>query len=212
MCEVNTIELLVSSAGGVPDRFHVPVRYEGTDAALLFDTGSALTFVLLGPGEPDFVADVGTIELGCDAVPVPGRGGLADFGEVEGLPVIGILGVDYVAAGTTLIDHDAEQIVRHPAGTALPETVGWSELAFDDVQGHMITPVELEGEPLRLMFDTGAPHILWLGEDGLPGDVEVQTTDAEGNVLTLYYGSVLLGMAGEVERTVPVLRAFRTSR
>ena len=206
-CPVNTIELIVSSQGGVPDRFHAHVRFQGQDAALLFDTGSALTFLFIDDPDPVWEPDYGTIELGCDTVPVPGRGGLADHGEVDGLPVIGILGVDYVAAGTSLIDHDADQIVRHPSGTVLPETAGWSELPFDDVEGHMIAPVELDGEPLRLMFDTGAPHILWLGEQGQPGDQEVQTSDAKGNILTLYYGDVLLEMAGEPEKTVPVLRA-----
>ena len=206
-CPVNTIEMIVSSQGGVPDRFHVRVQHEGRDAAMLFDTGSALTFLFIDDPDPVWIEDFGTIELGCDTVPVPGRGGLIDHGEVDGLPVVGILGVDYVAAGTSLIDHDAEHIVRHPAATVLPETAGWSELPFDDVQGHMIAPVALDGEAVRLMFDTGAPHILWLGEAGQPGDVEVETSDAKGNILTLYYGDVLLLMAGEPETTVPVLRA-----
>ncbi len=206
-CDVNAVDLIVSSYAGVPDRFHVPVRWQGADAALLFDTGSALTFVFLGPSDPDFVPEAGEVELGCDVVPVPGRGGLADFGDIDGLPVVGILGVDYVAAGTTLVDHDAGVLTRHPAGAVLPETAAWSKLAYDDVEGHMIAPVELDASPVRLMFDTGAPHIVWLGQQGQPGDQEVTTTDAEGNVLTFYYGSVALGMAGEPVADVPVLRA-----
>ena len=197
----------MSSSGGVPDRFHVPVRFGGQDAALLFDTGSALTFVLLGDGAPAYVPDAGVLEIGCDSIAVPGRGGLADLGEEEGLPVIGILGVDYVAAGTTLVDHDAELLVRHPSGTALPGTETWSVLPYEDVEGYMISPADLDSDAVRLMFDTGAPHILWLGEEGQPGDQEVTTTDAEGNPLTLYYGDVLLGMAGEPPHEVPVLRA-----
>lgn len=206
-CEVNEIPLIVSSSGGVPDRFHVPVRFQGREAALLFDTGSALTFVLLGDGAPDYVPDAGELEIGCDAINVPGRGGLADLGEEAGLPVIGILGVDYVAAGTTLVDHDAELLVRHPSGAALPGTDTWAELSYEDVEGYMIAPAELDASAVRLMFDTGAPHILWLGEEGQPGDQEVMTTDAEGTVLTLYYGSVMLGMAGEPVHEVPVFRA-----
>ncbi len=206
-CEVNEVPLFVSSSGGVPDRFHVPVRFDGQDAALLFDTGSALTFVLLGEGAPDYVPDAGVLEIGCDTISVAGRGGFADLGEEAGLPVIGILGVDYVAAGTTLVDHDAELLVRHPSGTELRGTESWSVLPYEDVQGHMIAPADLDATSVRLMFDTGAPHILWLGQQGQPGDQEVTTSDAEGNPLTLYFGDVLLGMAGEPPHEVPVLRA-----
>lgn len=206
-CEVNEIQLFVSTSEGVPDRFHVPVRFEGRDAALLFDTGSALTFISLGPDAPAFVPDAGDLEIGCDTLAVPGRGGLADLGEEAGLPVIGYLGVDYVAGGTTLVDHLAERLVRHPSGTVLPETAGWSTLVYDNVQGHMIAPAELDAEEVRLMVDTGAPHILWLGQEGQPGDQEVTTADAEGNLLTLYYGVVSLEMASEPPTMVPVLRA-----
>lgn len=198
--------MIVSASGGVPSRFHVRVRRDGQDAVLLFDTGSATTFVRLDDGG-GFVPDAATIEIGCDTITVDGRGDLADLGMEEGLPVIGILGVDYVAAGTTLIDAAMERLTRHPPGTTLPETQGWSVLPYDDVQGHMISPVGLDGEAVRLMVDTGAPHILWLGEQGQPGDQEVTTTDAEGTIITLYYGDVALEMAGEPTRTAPVLRA-----
>src|SRR5688572_8822080 len=46
-CTVNEVPLVVSWYDGVPDRFFVPVRRDGADAMLLFDTGSALTFVRL---------------------------------------------------------------------------------------------------------------------------------------------------------------------
>jgi hypothetical protein len=207
VCEVNEIELMVSSSDGVPDRFHVPVRFEGRDAALLFDTGSSLTFISLGADAPAFVPDVGDLEIGCDTIAVPGRGGLADLGEEAGLPVIGYLGVDYVAGGTTVIDHPGARLVRHPSGTVLAETADWSTLVYEDVQGHMIAPAELDAEPVRLMVDTGAPHIVWLGQEGQPGDQEVTTADAEGNLLTLYYGVVDLEMAGEPVKIAPVLRA-----
>jgi hypothetical protein len=205
-CDINEVPLLVSWNGGVPDRFFVPVKRDGVDALLFFDTGSDLTFVRLEDGTP-YLPDAGTLDLGCDTLAVPGRGDIASLGTEEGLPVIGILGVDYVTAGVTLVDAKGARLVRHPEGSVLPETEGWAALPYENLQDHLIAPAVLDGEAVRLMFDTGAPHILWLGQDGQPGDIEVETSDAEGTVLKLYYGEVALEMAAEPPRTVPVLRA-----
>lgn len=205
-CEVNEIPMVVSWDGEVPDRFHVPVKRDGMDAMLLFDTGSDLTFVRLDDGT-SYLPNAGTLEIGCDTIAVPGRGDIASLGTEAGLPVIGILGVDYVTAGVTLVDAKGARLVRHPEGTILPGTEGWATLPYDDVESHLIAPVVLDGEAVRLMFDTGAPHVLWLGKEGEPGDIEVQTSDAEGTILTLYYGDVEIEMAAEPARTVPVLRA-----
>src|SRR5690349_11687671 len=53
-CTVNEVPLVVSSYDGVPERFWVPVRRDGADALLFFDTGSALTFLQLEDG-PDYL-------------------------------------------------------------------------------------------------------------------------------------------------------------
>jgi hypothetical protein len=87
------------------------------------------------------------------------------------------------------------------------EAASWPALAYDDVQGHVIAPVSLDDQPLRLMLDTGAFHTLWLGQEGQPGDQEIETQDAEGNPLFFYLGEVDLTMAGRATVTVPVLRA-----
>jgi hypothetical protein len=206
-CAINEVPLLVTESGGVPTRLHAPVVHDGTDGVFLFDTGSALTFLQLGADDPDFVPEAGTVTIGCETRAVPGRGGLAPHPDEFGLPVLGYLGADFLLAGTTLLDTEGALLSQHGPGSTLPGTDGWPVLELDDVQGHIISPVTLDGEPVRLMFDTGAPHILWLGKQGEPGDQEVITHDAEGTEIVLYYGSVELVMAGRAPVEVPVLRA-----
>lgn len=200
------IELLVEHEAPYPSRLWAPVEHEGRSAALFLDTGSALTFLYLGADGPAFVERAGSIDTGCETVEVAGRAFASD-GDVEGLPVVGILGADYLLGGTSALDLAGETLARWPRGATVPGTEGFAAAPFDDVQGHIIAPVVVEGEPVRLMVDTGSPHLLWLGQQGEPGDEEVQTTDAEGNLLTFYLGTALLEMGGEEPVEVPVLRA-----
>ena len=79
--------------------------------------------------------------------------------------------------------------------------------AYDNVEGMIIAPVLLDATPVRLMLDTGAFHTLWLGQQGEPGDQEIETGDAKGNELFFFLGEVDLEMAARDVVSVPVLRA-----
>jgi hypothetical protein len=204
-CAINVADMIVESDDGVATRLHVPIEHEGTDAALFFDTGSALSFFALGVDGPRYVPHAGDVALGCDTVPMAGRA-FDSFGMTGALELVGILGADYLLGGVSEIDTAGAKLVRR-AGALPPEQRAWPLQSYEDIQGHIITGVTLDGRAVRLMFDTGAPHILWLGEEGQPGDQTVTTTDAVGNVLTLYLGEVALEMVGEPAETVPVLRA-----
>jgi hypothetical protein len=206
-CAVNELDLEVTQFGGVPSRIFVPVTYEDRSALFLLDTGSALTFLRLGPDDPDYVAHAGDATVGCITLSLPGRGGLAPADDEFGLPVVGTLGADFLIGGASLLDAVNGKLVRRPLGDVPPETSNWASLDYDDVLGHVIAPVELDATAVRLMLDTGSPDILWLGQQGQPGDFEVTTEDAEGTELTLYYGSVVLEMADRAPVDVPVLRA-----
>lgn len=201
-CAENAIPLLAG-----PQRFYVPVTFEGEEALFFIDTGSSLTFLELGPDDPDFVEDAATIQIGCETLTIPGRGGLAPLQDAFGKKVIGFLGADFLIERTALLDVANETLTRPAPPDAIAQAAAWPALAYDDVQGHVIAPVELDGTPVRLMLDTGAYDTLWLGQQGQPGDREIQTTDAEGNLLTFYLGEVDLTMAGRETITVPVLRA-----
>lgn len=201
-CTLNEIPLLADS-----QRFYVPVTLDGEDVLFFIDTGSSLTFVELGPDDPDFVEDAASIQIGCETLSIPGRGGLAPLGDAFGKKVVGFLGADFLIEQSALLDVPNETLTRPAPPEAVAEAASWPALAYDDVQGHIIAPVELDGTPVRLMLDTGAYDTLWLGQQGQPGDQEVVTTDAEGNTLTFYLGEVELTMAGRETITVPVLRA-----
>jgi hypothetical protein len=205
-CSPNAIPLIVQADNQSPERYWVRIEYQSKPASLSVDTGSALTFLFLPPESPAYVAHAGDIVIGCETLPVAGRN-IDLGGSVEGLPTVGLLGADFFLSGTVELDPVKKTLTRHAVGSVVPGSESWSALPFDDVQGHIITPVILDTQPLRLMFDTGAYAIVWLGEPGRPGDAEVVTQDASGALLTFYQGPSTLEMAGEPPREVEVLRA-----
>jgi hypothetical protein len=205
-CAPNTIPLIVEAEAGSPIRYWVPIEYQGEPASLGIDTGSALTFLFLPPNSPRYVPHAGDIVVGCETLPVAGRN-IDLGGSINGLPRVGLLGADFFLSRTVELDAQQEKLTRHAVGSVLPGTESWSTLPFDSVQGHIIAPVTLDAEPLRLMFDTGSPQIVWLGEPGRPGDQDVMVQDASGALLTFHRGPSLLEMAGEPARQIDVLRA-----
>jgi hypothetical protein len=201
-CFENEVPLLVDT-----QRLYVPVEVDGAPGLFFIDTGSALTFLNLGPDGPAFVEDAATLTIGCETLSIPARGGLQLLPDAFGQPVLGYLGADYFIESTSLLDVPGERVVRPINQPIAAEASLWPAIAYDDVQGHIIAPVLLDATPVRLMLDTGAFHTLWLGQEGEPGDQEIETADAEGNPLFFFLGEVDLEMAGRDVVSVPVLRA-----
>jgi hypothetical protein len=186
---------------GSTDRLHVQIEYNGAPAVLLLDTGSPTTFFQEPLGSPDPVANAATFQIGCDAVVVDGRPE-APEGSVNGMPSVGTFGVDRLLAATSEIDLVDERLsYANVAGTT-----GWMTAPYDVVSGLVLPHVALDGQPMRLMLDTGSQDTLWLGQAAQPGDVAVDTTDAQGNVVHLFAGTAMLTI-GNMQRTIPVLRA-----
>lgn len=70
--------------------------------------------------------------------------------------------------------------------------------------------VNVDGVPLRLMWDTGSPHLLWVGAEGRPGDEPSLAQDVEGSRFPMFAGPARLEIAGLEPREAPViLRAPR---
>jgi len=201
-CVENEVPLLIDD-----QRLYVPVEVDGRAGLFFIDTGSGLTFLNLGPDERGFEKDAAMLTIGCETLSIPARGGLESLGEAFGQPVLGFLGADYLIESTSLLDMPGERVVRPAPEEVVDEAGGWSVLPYDDVEGMIIAPVLLDRTPVRLMLDTGAFHTLWLGQQGQPGDAEIEVSDAKGNPLFFFLGEVELEMAARDVVTVPVLRA-----
>lgn len=201
---VVTITLVVTGSGSTVDRLYAPVRHEGKDALLVLDTGAAMSFLHMGLKAARYTPKAGSVEIGGYTLELAGR----NFDPLThaGKQVVGTLGADFLLLGLGDLDLKCGKLTVYLNGAPAPGAT-WPAVAFDNVYGHVITPVKLDGQSLRLMLDTGAQHTLWLGQQGKPGDQTVQTTDAVGNVLTLYLGSASLTLGSDPPKQVSVLRA-----
>ena len=204
-CALDPIDLVISQSNGVPNRIHVPITYDGGPAYMMVDTGSQLTFLSEPAGTPDGIADAGTIDLGCRAIDLIGRTVVADT-PVLGKPSVGTMGDDLLAVQPTEIDFSAKKLLFHDPGTPFGEAANWPFAPYDDVYGLVVTHVTVDGVAVRLELDTGSPDLLLVGAQPKPGDVEVHTTDAIGDDLSLYSGTADLQI-GTTHLTVPILRA-----
>lgn len=208
--EFSRVPIVFTTAGdasGVIGGMAAPVAYDGRVSYLAIDTGSALSFLYLGESGPEYRPRVGRVRIGDEVLMLPGRG-LAAADETA-IGIIGVLGADYFVQKPCLFEPALARITRYPDG--LPPSVAQlaTPVPFEQVLGHILVRLTVDGRPLRLMWDTGCPHILWLGEAGRPGDVESLGEDVEGSRFPMYAGSGLLGLHGEPPRSVTVLRAPR---
>ncbi len=205
LCALTNTPLIVDGVTGVPSRVHVQVSYQGASAVLLVDTGSNVTFLQEPLGSHDPLPDAGVITIGCRTLDVVGRPEVADP-PVNGLNSVGTFGTDMFLSGPTKLDFDAGVIASHLSGSPFTEAASWPNAPFDLDKGLVLPRVSLDGTPVRLVLDTGSDHTLWLGQQPKAGDVEVDTTDAQGNPVKLYLGTVMLTI-GAWQGSVPVLRA-----
>jgi hypothetical protein len=203
-CTADSLPLRVTHEAEGPTRIYLPVEYQGVAAALLVDTGSQISFLSVPKGSPDPVLDAGVVKMGCELRHLPGRPIVSDE-QIDGLRVVGFLGNDFFFERLTEIDLKEDKI-RWPAPVNHAQ-LGWTALPFENVKDFIFVEVKLDGAPLRLGFDTGAAHALWLGQGPRKGDQAVYTQDAYGTPITLYLGLATLELANEPARQVPILRA-----
>ncbi|MFO0723556.1 MAG: hypothetical protein U1E65_07240 [Myxococcota bacterium] len=208
-CAVNAVPLIPVSFGDT-ERYYVRVQIRGSTVALELDTGSNLTFVAQGPAAPAYTPRIGSYQIGCEELPIAGRGlDVAGPSMVEGTPVVGLLGIDYLLEKPSILDVSARSLARYRARP--DDLISGHQLAslpFDNVQGLALVPCALDGTAVRLMFDTGG-ETMWIGQQGRPGDPRQDVTDAQGTVFPVWVGTATLSAADLPERSVRTLRAPR---
>lgn len=78
---------------------------------------------------------------------------------------------------------------------------------MEDVKGHIVLTLTIDARVRRLIWDTGAMHLLLLGEQERPGDTRSLAEDIEGTRFPIYIGPSELQVSGEPTRTITTLRA-----
>lgn len=181
---------------------------------LAMDTGSALTFLYLGRDGERYVEHAGTVRIGCETFELPGRNFEDD--DDRGIGIIGVLGADYLLSAPAIFDPMNGLITRYPSDVGkdvgsrvIDEIQTTTEVPFEDVGGHIIVTVRVDGHDLRLMWDTGCPHLLWLGQQRQAGDEEHTGQDVEGGRFPMYFGTATLELAGAGPSEIPALRVPR---
>ena len=123
----------------------------------------------------------------------------------EGEAIVGTLGADYFLDGARELDLAGERLVDVAADD--DTHTSWPALPFDASIGYLFVAATLDGTPVRVGFDTGAAHTLWLRQPIEEGDTLVTTQDAYGNELELGLGTETLTAGTWPAQTVPVLHA-----
>jgi hypothetical protein len=212
-CTAAALPLIVatdwSEGGVVPAQLFVPVTYGNTQSVFQLDTGSPYTFLHEplqdGGTTSEVTIDAGNVLVGCDLVSVAGIG-IVDSPPVDGKPCIGTFGDDRLLARPVMLDFTLSQVVWNAPGVPFSGAASWPSTAFDRTGGYVrVRAVTFDGLPVTLLVDTGSADSVWVGQQRQPGDVEVDGEDAQGDMLTLYRGTVRVGL-GSYSETVPVFR------
>lgn len=200
------LPLRVERYDGWPTSMYVEVTSAGQRGVLHVDTASPYT-VLVSEDDEGFVFDAATIEIGCQQRRVATyRGPFGALPDVDGLPVLGSAGVDLFTEAPTLLNVVDGVLITNPNDDEQAAVRDAVEVQHEWAQDVVALRASFDGVQQRLILDTGSGHSVWLGEDRRDGDIEHVTEDYLGRPLTVYEGTVELGLGGQTF-TLPILRA-----
>jgi hypothetical protein len=201
---------------GVLNQLWVGLPSGSTTAPFVVDMGSPISY-WAGPPLPDGGMDIspdgGTTTISCETRGLPTLRGVTL--ELEpGVPAAGALGVDLVRAGAALDLRITDGLFvwwqtpppAPPGGTTVPLSLQTIPGAYNRL---VASGVRLDGKEVRLILDTGSPHVVLLSSTPRPGETRVPGEDGNGEQLTLYTSTIQISFGDGPTRTVPVDRAAR---
>lgn len=205
-CQANEFPLALVNYGDT-DRYYVEVTLDGEQVAMQLDTGSSLNFLYQPSDAPPYTPNFADVAIGCEVVSVAARNLPLGGYTVDGLDVVGTLGMELLLQQPSLLDIPGERVIRYRDWPDAVANLAAFSVAFDNVQDHALVPMMLDDTEVRMMFDTGGGHTLWIGQEGQPGDQETVVSDAEGNQFTIYTGTGTMTLEAQPPRSIPLARA-----
>jgi hypothetical protein len=214
-CARDTLPLLIKpesdAPGAAPYKLYVPATTDGQSVAFLLDTGSPYSFLheplldggVSAAGGP--VADAGSALVGCDSLSLWGVP-VAPDSPFDGRLVTGTLGDEHLLARPVHLDFGSHEVVWHDPGVAFAGAASWPSAPFDRPGAVVrVHDVAFDGVPVQMFVDTGTADSVWLGQQGQPGDTEVDGEDATGAKFKMYLGTATVTI-GSYQEKVPVNR------
>jgi hypothetical protein len=203
--------LTVDESPGNLLRLYTTLPLGGTDAPFLIDMGSPTSFVYAGIADGGIAScspNGGHTAISCVPADLPGCPGVGET-TPDNSVVRGTLGTDLVARGAALDLGIAQSRFwwwRTPP--APPAGATRVALQYNEGTGALVaTGIKLDGRDVRLMVDTGSPHVLILSSTPRPNETVVHTADGNNNPVTLYTSTIQISFGAGSARTVAVDRA-----
>lgn len=202
------------SAPGALQRVYAELPFGSESEPFLIDMGSAVS-VAFTKGSGTFIPDAGATTISCVTASLMGYGAPSTETAPNGKPVRGLLGSDLVSRGATLDLRVAEERFfwwKNPPSvptnaTTLPIVMHeWMVGDYRD-RGLVVSNITLDGAPVKLMLDTGSPRVLILSSTPRSNETIEQTTDGNGNPVTLYVSTTRIAFNGGAEVEVALDRA-----
>jgi hypothetical protein len=188
----------------VLERVYVDLDVDGQTMPFFLDTGTPQTF---RRGDADAGAKPSPTTIACIDV------GLAyahasDFAATpDGRPVGGVLGTDLLVVGgvldlrirDALFVWSGKAPLLPASAITLPATFTKSKLVVDDVT--------LDGKKVRLLLDTGSPHVVILSKEPRANEIAVTSFDGTGARVQLFESTIAIAFGDGAPRRVTVDRA-----
>jgi hypothetical protein len=192
---------------GFVDRLHASIAaFDDEQAYFLVDTGSQTSFAVAPPENWNAPRSTSTV-IACKGttLPVVTREPASTPG---GAIQRGVLGLDLVRWDAVLdLDLRGGTLSWYGApARALPASATIVPLEWKN--GWLVASgVVVDGKPVKLVLDTGSPHVFLMGQTPRDGEVEIHDTDGTGAPVTYYTADGDVALPGRRAMRVPVDRA-----